>query len=636
MLPGAAARSQAAGAPALHRCRGGAALCGTLDRALDPKGIVPGRIGIYFELYPHRAPGPAAGTVVATEGGPGYPATESRADYLSLFAPLRTHHDLLLMDNRGTGRSDAVDCAGLQRADRWTTALVGECGRSLGSRAPLYSTAYAADDLAALLDALKVDKLDLYGDSYGTYFEQVFALRHGGRLRSIVLDGAYPLDGPDEAWYPTYAPAMRAKFNLSCARTPECAALPGDSIAHMEPALDQLRQSPFPAQGSDATGKTVNFRADAAALAIVLFGGAPALTTTREADAAARAFAGGDRTPLLRLMAETTSAVDSRDPQADPRLWSAGLAAAVMCQDAPQIFDMRLAPPERAAQRDSQIEMRRRIRPDSYAPFSIDEFRAMPLDYSFIDQCVEWPVADAAHPPTQVVPPQAPYPDVPALILSGELDDMTTVTDGTAVAREFKRGRQIVVANSFHVNAVPRARSVCGAQLVRRFVLHLDPGTAACAADVPPVRVLAGFAREARQLSPAHALPGNQVDPDGLRVAAAVVLTLGDAALRSAEGVAARVHGLRGGSLRAVIHGRNLHVSLYDLQWTEDVGVSGAFERPSATQTPGLLRARVTVRGPGGTTGELRVQWPWADSAGRARIDGQLGGAVVAAEADSP
>jgi pimeloyl-ACP methyl ester carboxylesterase len=283
---GAAARSQAADALGLHRCRDGAALCGTLDRALDPQGIVAGRIGIYFELYPHRAPGPAEGTVVATEGGPGYPATESRADYLSLFAPLRSHRDLLLMDNRGTGRSAAVDCAELQRSARWTTALVGDCGRALGARAPLYSTAYAADDLAALLDALEVKQIDLYGDSYGTYFEQVFALRHGGRLRSIVLDGAYPLDGPDEAWYPTYAPAMRAKFNLSCARTPECAALPGDSIAHMQPALELLRQAPFAAQAADATGRIVDFRADAAALAIVLFGGAPALTTTREADAA--------------------------------------------------------------------------------------------------------------------------------------------------------------------------------------------------------------------------------------------------------------------------------------------------------------------------------------------------------------
>ena len=86
--------------------------------------------------------------------------------------------------------------------------------------APFYSTNLAADDLAAVLDALDIARIDLYGDSYGSYFSQVFALRHANRLRSLVLDGAYPLEGPDYAWYPHYAPAMRAKFDRACQRSP--------------------------------------------------------------------------------------------------------------------------------------------------------------------------------------------------------------------------------------------------------------------------------------------------------------------------------------------------------------------------------------------------------------------------------
>ena len=112
------------------------------------------------------------------------------------------------MDNRGTGRSAAVDCRQLQEAAALTLGAIGGCGHSLGATAGLYSTALAADDLAAVLDALEIGQVNLYGDSYGTYFSQVFALRHPQRLRSLVLDGAYPLDGPDYAWYPHYAPAM--------------------------------------------------------------------------------------------------------------------------------------------------------------------------------------------------------------------------------------------------------------------------------------------------------------------------------------------------------------------------------------------------------------------------------------------
>ena len=134
------------------------------------------------EPLPRRRIAPAAS--FATEGGPGYPATLSRDDYLALFEPLRRRHDVLLMDNRGTGQSGAVDCRDLQTAEKWTVELTAACGRSLGIRASLYSTAYAADDLAAILEALDAAKIDLYGDSYGTYFEQVFAVRHPNTLRS--------------------------------------------------------------------------------------------------------------------------------------------------------------------------------------------------------------------------------------------------------------------------------------------------------------------------------------------------------------------------------------------------------------------------------------------------------------------
>jgi pimeloyl-ACP methyl ester carboxylesterase len=417
------------GSMQLRPC-GHSAYCGVLDRPLDPTGAIAGRISIYFEYYPHTGSGKAIGTLVATEGGPGYPATLSRDGYLTLFKPLRQNRDVLMMDNRGTGHSGAVDCHELQTASRWTIELTAACGVSLGEGASLYSTAYAADDLAAILGALGAPRIDLYGDSYGTYFEQVFALRHPDLLRSIVLDGAYPLNGPDYAWYPTYAPAMRDKFNIACRRFAPCAALPGTSIEHIEPMLKELRAHPFPARAADSDGMLREFTADASQLAIVMYGGAPALATVREVDAAARAFAAGDRTPALRLMAETISAVDSRDPTADPTQWSAGLAAAVMCQDPPQIFDMRLAPALRTADRDRAVAARTRTQPDTYAPFTIDEYRGMPLDYSFLDQCVAWPVAPPGHPASQVGAAEAKYPDIPALVISGELDNITTMADG--------------------------------------------------------------------------------------------------------------------------------------------------------------------------------------------------------------
>jgi pimeloyl-ACP methyl ester carboxylesterase len=640
----AAARTITKGSLELRACGASGAYCGTLDRPLDPQGVMPGRIGIHFEFYRHSNPGPAAGTLVATEGGPGYPATESRDDYLALFRPLMGERDVVIMDNRGTGRSGAIDCHALQTAEKWTVELVAACGESLGARAPLYSTALAADDLAAILDGLGVRRIDLYGDSYGTYFEQVFAVRHPRLLRSLVLDGAYPLTGPDYAWYPTYAPAMRDKLNWACERSAPCAALPGSSIEHITPALRELRASPFAARGFDVDGREREFQANAALLAIVMFGNAPALTTTREVDAAARAFAEGDRLPLLRLMAETSSAVDSRDPTGDAAKWSAGLAAAVLCQDPPQIFDMSLPPAARALERDRALAQRRQDFPDTYAPFTIDEYRAMPLDYSFLDECVGWPAPPADHPASQVGA-NAVYPDVPALVISGDLDSVTTLADGAAVAHAFPRGMQLRIVNGFHVNALPRGRSACAANIARRFLATLTPGDTSCTARAPPVRLVGSFATHAAALEPAFALSGNAADQAALRVASAVASTVADVAARALLSTSGTGVGLRGGAFRVHSTPAAVRISLDGVRWVEDVRVSGTIHR-----TPGRVAAikadvRLTSTAgadsadaspAGGTAGRLTIRWSEGVDPSWATITGQVGGSTVAARMPAP
>jgi pimeloyl-ACP methyl ester carboxylesterase len=642
-VPHAAARSDATpqqsrlkrvGRVTLERCVHAPAYCGRIERPLDPTGTISGRISVYFEFYPHTAAGPSAGTLVATEGGPGYPATESRDDYLALFRPLRATRDFVLMDNRGTGKSGAIDCPALQSAPQWTVDLVGSCGASLGERSALYSTAYAADDLAEILETLAVGPIDLYGDSYGTYFEQVFAVRHPHALRSVVLDGAYPVNGPDYAWYPSYAPAMRAKFDLACRRSASCARLPGSSLDRIQPVLEALRRAPFSARAFDGDGRERNFQANASQLAIVMFGSAPALATIKEVDAAARAFQADDRAPLLRLMAETLSGVDSRDPAADPTKWSAGLAAAVMCQDPPQILDMRLPPALRAADRDRVLAERRRSRPDTYAPFTIDEYRGMPLDYSFLDQCVDWPVAPAGRPAAQVVPPDAAYPDAPTLVVSGDLDNMTTVADGAAVAHAFPHARQVIVVNGLHVNALPRARSPCGAELVQHFIETLDVGDTHCAAEAPPVRLVGSFVRRAAELEPAQGLASNQASDLQLRFASAAVLTAGDVVTRLRMSSSGHGAGLRGGRFTSIERKGVQVVRLDAVRWTEDLAVSGTLEK--ARGPASRVRAHLRLAGADSLGGTLEIVWDDDAPDATADVRGSLDGARVKARMPAP
>ena len=125
-----------------------------------------------------------------------------------MLGPLRRQHDLIVMDNRGTGSSGAINCQRLQAGKGLYLREVGRCARKLGAAANAYGTGAAADDLAAVLDTLGVPLVDVYGDSYGTYFSQAFAVRHRDRVRAVVLDAAYAVEGFDP-WIREETAALR-------------------------------------------------------------------------------------------------------------------------------------------------------------------------------------------------------------------------------------------------------------------------------------------------------------------------------------------------------------------------------------------------------------------------------------------
>jgi pimeloyl-ACP methyl ester carboxylesterase len=591
-------------APSLLRPCAHGARCGEIERPLDPTGVVPGTVTITFEVYP--ATGRREGTLVATEGGPGYPATESRADYLALLGPLRRHRDLVLMDNRGTGRSGALACAAIDTAVRLTPEVIGACGEALGPRAPLYGTALAADDLEAVLEALGTGPVDLYGDSYGTFFAQVFALRHPERLRALVLDGAYPLDDPRFLWLEAYAPSMRAKFDLACERDVRCRARPGHPSERIALAVAKLRSDPAP-------GFT------ASRYATLLFGSAPSLASLQEADAATRAYLAGDGAPLARLMDEAERATDSRDP-AGPGAFSGTLAAAVTCTDSIQVADPTLPPAARRAAFERALLAREASHPDTFAPFIYREYLGLPADYRYLDECLDWPAADPAHVPAARLGATHPYQALPVLVVSGDLDNITSVAEGEAAARAWPRATHVVIGNGLHVNALPRGRSHCAVEIVRRFLLTHAARGVACAA--PPALLVDGFVREASQLVPPEPLPRDRGGAGEHALAAAAIATLGDV-LRHPD----LTLGLRGGRVTRV--GTQGAHRLEAVRYTEDVTVSGVVQtrEPRATGT-----ARLELRGPGGPQGTLKLRWN-----GTALIaEGRLRGRLVRVRAPAP
>ena len=203
----AAARSVRLGSVALRRCaRAPLTFCGHLAVPLDYASAASPRIRIGFRWLP--ATRRAAGTVLSVEGGPGFATTGSEGNYLSDIGPLHQARSLLVIDLRGTGTSTPIDCRGLERAGQHQSGrrfdrLVGACGAQLDHQwryrgggwvhaSEDFNTAYSARDIARVLRALRLGRVDLYGDSYGIWFAQTFASRY----RAVHLLDRYALGLP--------------------------------------------------------------------------------------------------------------------------------------------------------------------------------------------------------------------------------------------------------------------------------------------------------------------------------------------------------------------------------------------------------------------------------------------------------
>ena len=393
---------------------------------------------------------------------------------MGLLRPLRARRDVLFVDLRGTGRSGPLDCRAFRRTVEDYRLRAARCARQLGPRRDFYGTHAAVDDVAAVLDALGIRQVDLYGDSYGTYAGQAFAVHHGDRLRSLVLDAAYPLPGTDPA-YGDLAEATQRALRLVCERRPSCAARGEDPLGVVGRMLEAVRARPFTARGRDTDGRLVRVRVDEESFTGLVQSGYGNLPMYRDVLAAIRSFEAGDRAPLLRLMAE-----NKLDPTPYPvRSFSEALYLAVTCHDYPQLWD----PAAPLAQRRQQLAAELAGRPpEQFAPFRAAVWAG--LEYEGATACLRWPGPRVADP---VVPPGATYPAVPTLVLNGDLDNITASSGARVVASRFPRSTFVEVANSVHVTAVGD-RDDCAAPIVRRFIRRLDAGDTSCAARIAEVR----------------------------------------------------------------------------------------------------------------------------------------------------
>jgi pimeloyl-ACP methyl ester carboxylesterase len=587
--------------------------CGTIDVPAFRSDPAAGTMRISFRRYPALG-GRALHTLLAIEGDPGYPSGGSAGYYLALLGPARRTTALVVVDQRGTGESELIDCKPLQDfpyapfapvALRPYRLAVGRCGALLGSRSDAYGTGAAVDDMVDVLDALGLRRVDVYGDSYGSFAAQALVLRHLDRVRSLVLDGTYPLDF--DAWARDALAVARSALRATCRRSPTCPWRGDDPVERVATLARQLRRRPLEVAARDAGGQVVQVRLDDRGLAGVVTEADGELAIYRDLPAAAEAYDAGDPVPLARLAAEAFAGGANGPAQ----YYSAGLDAAVECHDYPQLFALAGSPTARLAQLAAGLGA---LPADAFAPFAKATWFG--ADLESYDWCIRWP--RATHAPDPARPAGAAYPAIPTLVLDGDLDQRTSLIGARSVAARFPRATLVPVANQGHVTALVDWYG-CAAGIVRRFIATRRASGVACAAANPALHLVAAFPRTSRTAPEAAPASGDASLAVQRRAAWCAAQAVADAVARYPLLPATAGVGLRGGHVNVrsglyLDHGP-VTLRLRGVRFCADVAVSGTVRW---FRTSGRVRAQIAFG-----TAHARLTWSLATLAA-ARLRGSV------------
>ena len=262
--------------------------CGTLDVPED-RSVEGGRtIGLRVVVLPATGDsGPSAGAVTFLAGGGVVPATRYVPFFANAVSRLREGRDIVLVDQRGTGGSNALECdlpepyefedgsAGPQYEEAYVASL-RTCRDDTAARADptLYTTWNAADDLDAVRDWLGYETLSLWGASYGTKVARVYMRRHPDRVRAAVLHGVVPIE---QSMWPDFflaADSSLTQVFARCDADPGCAAAYPGLEGRFADLMRRLEEDPVPLRAPlvGSAGDTVTVHFDRRSMAGLIVG----------------------------------------------------------------------------------------------------------------------------------------------------------------------------------------------------------------------------------------------------------------------------------------------------------------------------------------------------------------------------
>lgn len=440
------------------------ARCGTLSVPEDRESPAGRHVELAIAVVPAVSAQARPDPLFLLAGGPGQGAREAFVGVLGALAGVRRERDIVLVDQRGTGGSNKLQCdfppemLETEPPPERLRELTQECLGQLPGDPRFYTTSVAVRDLDAVRAALGYERINLYGGSYGTRVAQHFLRRYPDRVRSVILDGVV---APTLALGPSVAldadAALQGAF-ARCEATPACRERYPTLRAQFDALRAKLDAEPVRLRLPDpatAEPRDVEFTGEHLALAARMLiysdsGSALLPLFIDEAQASGNFAPLAAQAEMIRGQLEDAMAI--------------GMHNSVVCSEDLPFVDLGAV---------DRAELAR-------------SFLGEGMLEALTTICAIWPTGPVDDDLKK--PLDSP---VPALLLSGEFDPVTPPAYAATAATAFRDHASLVFRGQGHIQLGLR----CTQTIIRRF---LDAGTAAgldttCVDDVAPAPFFLNF-----------------------------------------------------------------------------------------------------------------------------------------------
>ena len=413
------------------------------------------QISINFAILPAIDNSDNKTPLMFLAGGPGQAAVELASGLRRAFSEIRKTRDIILVDQRGTGKSHPLSCEDIS-IDKNVYQLIPEdfseqeikdCLAEFTGDLSQYNSENAIRDFDAVREALGHQQINIYGGSYGTRAGLVYMRMFPDSLRSVVLDSVGPIEVPIGLFGQSSAQSFQLVLD-HCQQEDACNNAYPNLADEFGQLMTRLADKPVSITiPHPRLGTNTEFVISKSKMLGTIFQQLYAVPSRSLIPLIIHQAFLNNYLPLAGLIAMTDGV----------QMVYIGLLFNITCnEDFP------------------------RITAEMSAKDADNSFGGDNSQLGFKKACAVWPQYRPSEEFYQTV-----TADIPTLILSGELDPVTPPSNGNFPATTLPNSHHIVVDNVSH--GVATSTGTCGVLMINEFLTSLTPKELdeTCLEDVP-------------------------------------------------------------------------------------------------------------------------------------------------------